>query len=249
VFTRERQGSSTEPDTPSGEDSGQESQHSFGSLINYDPSSQQAAQGPFAASNASFHAGIKGQSRRRAQNPALRNSQAEILRLRLRVAMYKIRTNQIYTPFSRLRVYGAAKPVTKRTRADLASERPRFSSEEPELPELPQDSHRRRNDMNTETPRLRAPPILRPTPHSSRMIFGPPLSSVKPRSAENVTRDFITPHRTYNIMDRNAATAEPGSGRHSSESESTIVYPEPSPAADLAEMHRNLSATPQRVRS
>jgi len=179
----------------------------------------------------------------------MRTTQAEILRLRLRVAMYKIRTNQIYTPFSRLRVYGAAKPGAKRTRADLAIERQRFSSEEPELPELPQDSHRRRAQTAAETPRLRAPPILRPTPHSSRMIFGPPLSSVRARSAENVARDFITPHRTYHVMDRGATTAEPGSARHSSDSESTIVYPEQSPAGDVAEMHRNLSATPQRVRS
>ena len=51
---------------------------SFSSLINFDPSSQQA----------SITVGTI--------------SRAELLRLRLRVAMYKVRTNQIETPFAKL---------------------------------------------------------------------------------------------------------------------------------------------------
>ena len=163
--------------------------------------------------------------------------------------MYKVRTNQIYTPFSRLRVYGAARPGARKVRPDPANERQRFSSEEPELPEMPPTTHRRRTHTNTETPKLRAPPLLRPTPHSSRMIFGPPLSSIKAQSTQDVARNFITPHRTYNIMERRASAAESGGMRHSSESETTIVYADQSPAGDVSEMHRNLSATPQDVRT
>lgn len=80
---------------------------SFDSLINYDPSSQQAI-----ASQALNYVSIPPSvSAHTTHTPArhqtsLANTvraQAEALRLRLKVAIYKVRTNQINVPFSRLR--------------------------------------------------------------------------------------------------------------------------------------------------
>ncbi len=74
--------SPTEPDSTSeGDDSTQQSsaeRKSFSSLINYDPSSQ--------TSNSAM----------------VKTSKGELLRLRLRMAMYKVRTEQVGKPFAQL---------------------------------------------------------------------------------------------------------------------------------------------------
>ncbi|KAH0343464.1 hypothetical protein KCU81_g5115, partial [Aureobasidium melanogenum] len=91
--------SPTEHDSHSEGDSGRSSQNSnatrgsFSSLINYDPSSQQQ---------------ISQQHHQQASSAASMSirTAAQTLRLRLRIAIYKVRTNQINVPFSRLQIIG-----------------------------------------------------------------------------------------------------------------------------------------------
>jgi hypothetical protein len=66
---------------------------SFSSLINYDPSSQQ-------------HISLQQQHHQPAPSSASMSirTAAQTLRLRLRIAIYKVRTNQINVPFSRLQI-------------------------------------------------------------------------------------------------------------------------------------------------
>jgi len=154
--------------------------------------------------------------------------------------MYKVKTNQIYTPFSRLRVYRPAgwKPPVARRASSPDSERE--SSEEPELP-----TRARSPPSSRRHPGLMPAPVLRPTAPSSRLIFGPPISSLRAQSAEGAGRGSITPARTYYGQQR-AETAEPSRVRHSSESETTIVYGEQStPAARSDSTPRQVSITPQ----
>lgn len=110
------------PDKESDEDSGRESQNSnatrgsFSSLINYDPSSQQALASQ-ALNYVNVHPSVPAHT---TQTPArytnsLTNTvraHAEMLRLRLKVALYKVRTNQINVPFSRLRAPDPPAPVS-----------------------------------------------------------------------------------------------------------------------------------------
>ncbi|KAG9851393.1 hypothetical protein KCU98_g1916, partial [Aureobasidium melanogenum] len=88
--------SPTEHDSHSEGDSGRSSQNSnatrgsFSSLINYDPSSQQQQQQHHQQTSSSASMSIR--------------TAAQTLRLRLRIALYKVRTNQINVPFSRLQI-------------------------------------------------------------------------------------------------------------------------------------------------
>lgn len=88
--------SPTEHDSQSEGDSGRSSQNSnatrgsFSSLINYDPSSQQQISQQHQAGSS-------------ARSMTIRTA-AQTLRLRLRIAIYKVRTNQINVPFSRLQI-------------------------------------------------------------------------------------------------------------------------------------------------
>ncbi|GAB7351195.1 hypothetical protein MBLNU459_g1636t2 [Dothideomycetes sp. NU459] len=124
--------SNAEQDAHSEDDSGRDSQNSnatrgsFSSLINYDPSSQQAHIPPSVSAHTT-HASARPSRR---MTFAL-SSQAEMLRLRLKVAIYKVRTNQINVPFARLRVRSPPRPAAppvRRTR-----ERPALSSDSPDL--------------------------------------------------------------------------------------------------------------------
>lgn len=151
---------SEEQDVPSDVDdsaSGSSSEgKSFSSLINYDPSSQ--------TSNLVFKT----------------LSNAETLRLRLRVAMYKVRTNQIDVPFRDLRVEGRsgapAKPSAEEIKAAVAA-----------LRKEAQDISERRP---TAPRRLLPAPVLRPTPYSSRMIYETYFTS-SPPVAESPARYHI----------------------------------------------------------
>lgn len=141
----------TRPNTPTGsaheEDDGHDSsadRRSFSSLINYDPSSQTAPSSQ--------------------QPPGLvfnGPSYAELLRLRLRVAMYKLRTNQTHVPFAELQVEEDAEtePTFKAPPSKF-----RLTSE-------PTESH-------GSAPRLLPAPTLRPTAYSNRVIYDYP----EPRS-------------------------------------------------------------------
>lgn len=117
---------------------------SFSSLINYDPSSQQAHAQPSTSHK------LHTSTRKMAFSLS---SQAEMLRLRLKVAIYKVRTNQINVPFSRLRIRSP----------------PRAAAPAPRIKE----SRRRQIESSSASPDLlpMAPPMRsmlppeRPVPH------------------------------------------------------------------------------------
>lgn len=147
--------SPTEPNTPSSQGSCKECEgsqeadrRSFSSLINYDPSSQQALSqvNPM---------------------PARGVSRAEMLRLRLKVAMYKVRTSQTHLSFAELEsahppdidangratnaaVEAAVAELRREAQLDLAKRQARMQT----IPSLD----------------LLSAPVLRPTAYSSRMI-------------------------------------------------------------------------------
>lgn len=79
---------------------------SFSSLINYDPSSQQALASQ-ALSYVNIPPSVPAHSTPACYSTSLTQSaraQAKLLRMRLKVAIYKVRTNQIHVPFSQLRL-------------------------------------------------------------------------------------------------------------------------------------------------
>ncbi|WPG98397.1 Hypothetical protein R9X50_00118700 [Acrodontium crateriforme] len=142
--------SPTEPNTPSSDgedDNSRSSGKSFSSLINYNPSSQ----------------GV---------NLLLRpTTRAEMLKLRLRVAMYKVRTNQVEIPFADLHVKGSSlKSATSRAvEAAVAA-----------LREEARQTEAAAKDQNTSYPKLLPAPSLKPTAYSSRMIYEPVMRSSPP---------------------------------------------------------------------
>ncbi|EMD00453.1 hypothetical protein BAUCODRAFT_28806 [Baudoinia panamericana UAMH 10762] len=133
----------TEPNTPSdGGDGTQDSsveRRSFSSLINYDPSSQ-----PSKTLLESV-------------------SRAEMLKLRLRVALYKVRTNQVDIPFEKLR---ADTPESLASRAV-----------EEAVAELRREAQERLSLQRPPVSKLLPGPVLLPTAYSSRTIFEPLLAA------------------------------------------------------------------------
>ena len=85
------------------------------------------------------------------------------MRLRLRLAHFKVKTNQINVPLSRLRISSTEPAIRSPTEASQEKER------QPALPKL-----------------LPAP-ILRPTAYSSRTISFPQIPSSPPISPERVS--------------------------------------------------------------
>ncbi|KAK6410540.1 hypothetical protein LTR95_018197 [Oleoguttula sp. CCFEE 5521] len=154
--------SPTEPNTPS--DSGGDSQDSndrksFSSLINYDPSSQPG--------------GISSQQEQQKSKLLFKSiSHAEMLRLRLRVAMYKIKTNQVHVPFAQLQVAGQASSRTSNkgvaVEAAVASLRREAQASMHLQPPAPT------------MPKLLPGPVLLPTAYSSRKIYDLPRASMSP---------------------------------------------------------------------
>ncbi|KAK3726111.1 hypothetical protein LTR37_000259 [Vermiconidia calcicola] len=130
--------SPTEPNTPTDEDSSTQDssaeRKSFSSLINYDPSSQ--------TTNFVFK----------------RVSNAEMLKLRLRVAMYKIRTDQIDVPFAEIE------------HCVPSSSKPRSTTVEEAVAQLRREAQEV-NARPKSIPKLMPAPVLRPTAYSSRMIY------------------------------------------------------------------------------
>lgn len=134
------QSTPTEPNTPSeenNESSGSSAERkSFSSLINYDLSSQ--------TSNILFKA----------------ISDAEMLRLRLRVAMYKVRTKQTEVPFTDLIVEDQSPQAKAQRAADEAVEELRREAREVAA-----------RQPRPPVPKLLPAPVLLPTAYSSRMIY------------------------------------------------------------------------------
>lgn len=163
--------SPTEPNTPSDNgDSNQDSsaeRQSFSSLINYDPSSQTTG----LAFNSLSH--------------------AEMLKLRLRIAMYKVRTNQIDTPFKDLPV-----PERPRTSKSITAQ-----AVEEAVAQLRREAQQVNARELASIPKLLpAAPILKPTAYSSRMIYdtrmpsSPPVSG-SPEKLPWASGELPTPQR------------------------------------------------------
>ncbi|KAK3640159.1 hypothetical protein LTR56_005571 [Elasticomyces elasticus] len=166
---------------------------SFSSLINFDPSSQ-----------------VQPQTTQLTLSPA---TLAETLRLRLRVAMYKVRTNQISTPFSRLRVpdpssnaktrtvYGRPLSAYLRVAKDDNLAKATAEAVEEAVAELrreaqalyPPPSH-----PTKEAPKLLgAVPVLLPTAFNSRWVYGTErLPSSPPRNSISPTKLSLSPEVT-----------------------------------------------------
>lgn len=168
--------SPTEPNTPS--DSGEDTQgssverKSFSSLINYDPSSQQLPSNSYQLPPSSLVCKTV--------------SKAEMLRLRLRVAMYKVRTNQIHTPFSELKVEGDEERQVE--------ERHKATSEavEEAVASLRREAQARMPTDIPTVPKLQPGPVLKPTAYSSRNVYADgELSSSTP--GVSPTKSVATP--------------------------------------------------------
>jgi hypothetical protein len=157
--------SPTEINTPSctGEDDANElgamrphpTLQSFSSLVNFDGLSSQDAT-----------SSQQDAPRRLFQGPSM----AELLKLRLQVAMYKVRTNQVNVPFEELGVDEETESLEEMTRSPT-----------PEIEESVEDmvARRRREaqslslfpDTQQAIPKLGAAPMLLPTAFSSRMVY------------------------------------------------------------------------------
>ena len=153
----------TEPNTPEdlssqGDDSSNE-RKSFSSLINYDASSQPLSNSVFKSV-----------------------SHAEMLKLMLRVAMFKVRTGQIGVPFAELQV-NCTLPNS------LVEKGSAFDREaiDKAVEELRTEAQQR---LPKKVPKLMSVPVLKPTAYSSRMIYetdfgsSPPLAGSANRSPE-----------------------------------------------------------------
>ncbi|KAH0564847.1 hypothetical protein GP486_001769 [Trichoglossum hirsutum] len=101
---------------------------------------------------------------------------AEMLRLRLKLAMYKVRTNQIYVPISELRLPPCELANSPRKLDNLATS--------PAPKTLPLQQTRPRPNQ-----KLLPAPILIPTSYSARRIIEPYMPSSPPCSALNSDMD------------------------------------------------------------
>lgn len=82
-----------------------------------------------------------------------------MLRLRLRVAMYKVRTNQVEVPFSELHVERESPQSATRTAVEEAVAQLRREAQEVAA-----------RQSRPPVPKLQSAPVLQPTAYSSRMI-------------------------------------------------------------------------------
>ncbi|CAK1355318.1 hypothetical protein CB0940_00946 [Cercospora beticola] len=137
---------------------------SFSSLINYDPSSQNAA-------------GSQGRPTPLFRGP----SHAELLKMRLQVAMYKVKTNQIHVPFDELRENTLSQRQREYNEAEEAVAALRAEAQAKDA----QRTHAHPSSA------LFPAPMLQPTDYSSRTIYGPTLASSPPvsRSSRPNMRD------------------------------------------------------------
>ncbi|KAK4948487.1 hypothetical protein LTR10_013021 [Elasticomyces elasticus] len=168
---------------------------SFSSLINFDPSSQ-----------------VQPPTTQLTLSPA---TLAETLRLRLRVAMYKVRTNQISTPFSRLRIPEQSPNAKIRTvygrplsayRAAAAAQDDKLAKATAEAVEEAVAELRREaqalypppSHPTKDAPKLLgAVPVLLPTAFSSRWVYGTErLPSSPPRDSISPTKLSLSPEVT-----------------------------------------------------
>ena len=190
-----QQPSPTEPNTPSAdvEDMPNSSGEvkSFSSLINY---------------------GLSSQTSNLASRPV---SNAETLRLRLKVAMFKVRTNQVDVPFGELHVGGPQPPQPppglslRQEVIDETVARLRHEAQEAQ----PRHDH---------VPALRPAPVLLPTAYSSRMIHDRCYPSSPPASTSPDRLPFIPPLSTPHQSTRRVSPSRSSvNGRRDMEQELT----------------------------
>ncbi|KAI6887434.1 hypothetical protein KC334_g15445 [Hortaea werneckii] len=189
-----QQESPTEPNTPTsnGDEPQQHSsaeRHSFSSLINYDPSSQVSYSNNHNAT-ANINAAISATIEHQSSIPGL--SRAQLLKLRLRVAMYKVQTNQTHLPFESLT--HAGRDVDGRATSEAVDEAVAQLKREAYLKQE-QHQQRQREQESTDAPndqpvpKLLPAPCLKPTAYSSRQVVyeeaDPPSS---PPASESTAR-------------------------------------------------------------
>ena len=115
-----------------------------------------------------------------------------MLKLRLRVAMYKVRTNQTDVPFTELRVEGG----------EQRNPKPNNDAVEEAIALLRKEAQERMPKPKERSfPRLQPAPVLRPTAYSSRMIYDRHLPSSPPiaRSPIPLPASIATPTRTTQL--------------------------------------------------
>lgn len=176
---------------------------SFSSLIDYNPhgASSQAR----ASSSPPTSTGM----------PATRVSQAETLRLRLRVALYKVRTNQTSVPMSRLKIDRDNSMTPRAPSAPPAPQASNVKVSQDVIDEailrrkmLLQPSPTKTRPTSSSFPQLLPAPTLLPTAYSARFVGGqrpalpssPPAGTVSPQQLHSPVRqpavraeDLVTP--------------------------------------------------------
>ncbi|KAI7155599.1 hypothetical protein KC349_g6842 [Hortaea werneckii] len=198
-----QQESPTEPNTPTsnGDEPQQHSsaeRHSFSSLINYDPSSQVSYSNNHNAT-ANINAAISATIEHQSSIPGL--SRAQLLKLRLRVAMYKVQTNQTHLPFESLT--HAGRDVDGRATSEAVEEAVAQLKREAYLKQEQQQQRQRQAEQESTNPptdqtvpRLLPAPVLKPTAYSSRQVVyeeaEPPSS---PPASESTARRGSEPHQ------------------------------------------------------
>lgn len=135
---------------------------SFSSLIDYDPSNaSDKSHRPSASPPPSHEVEIV--------EPSFQ-SKVELLRLRLRVAMYKVRTQQIALPFTALKMLGESGTKDRTIRKDVSFKEPLPSPIRESLLGAGQADGLRGRPKSLE---LLPAPVLVPTAYSSRFISAP----------------------------------------------------------------------------
>ncbi|TKA65173.1 hypothetical protein B0A49_04838 [Cryomyces minteri] len=164
---------------------------SFSSLIDYDPGAELEAQRRLSEDSEDLLPAM----RERASDLTTMTSHVEILRLRLRVAIYKVRTNQIHTPLSQLllpfqqngsqsRAEGLASRLDSSPNAiPKLTHSPSTEAALPPIPTITISPSKAASTRTTTIPKLLPAPILRPTAYSSRHITESYMPSSPPESA------------------------------------------------------------------
>ncbi|KAI7226980.1 hypothetical protein KC330_g8601 [Hortaea werneckii] len=221
-----QQESPTEPNTPTsnGDEPQQHSsaeRHSFSSLINYDPSSQVSYSNNHNVT-ANINAAISATIEHQSSIPGL--SRAQLLKLRLRVAMYKVQTNQTHLPFESLT--HAGRDVDGRATSEAVEEAVAQLKREAYLKQEQQQQQRQREQQSTDAsndqpvPKLLPAPVLKPTAYSSRQVAyeeaEPPSS---PPASESTARRGSEPHNQTPTQHLESTT--PGDAPHPGEVDGT----------------------------
>ena len=112
-------------------------------------------------------------------------SPAETLQLRLRVAMYKIRTNQVHVPFAELQVEQDERlEEINHRRVNEAVEEAVATMRREAMESMERERERKCN--SAPTPTLIPGPLLHPTAYSSRTIYQPEPQALGPLAAASL---------------------------------------------------------------